>query len=719
MMLKVNNEFINLPDEPEVVRQTKTADLLDSDGDFSYEFFIPDTSENRRKLGCLSYNTFDIDSELINENGYTLYSGITSIERFLTGSIACSFKSGNTNWISILSNKLVSDIPVFYTERFKMPVIATSPSAALVASWSKTEGIVFPLTDRGRLRSLSIDRLTTGDFQPWVFIRDVLIPMFQSNGIKLEGELLNDGLFNTLIISGLSGFNIETDDSNLPYYDGFYSFIGKTSQTLTTTPQKVLFTLENYPYINGSFNPWDSSLSRYTNNNIDLLLGVSANFTFSAPVAYTVELRVNGVVSSSKTSAGTGTYLSFSDRIGYASLDVGDYFEVWAYITSGTVDINTGGSVKVEPYRLNNYYPQYLVGDMTQTDLVKSVFTMFNVIPTYNKETKTLTANLFENLRNKEAVDLSEYISSYEINAVDILSELAKDIILTHQSIDTDQGNAIAKSLGIPFGAAKISPDRVLSDTKEIETAFTAPIDYFNERLRASLMDMNVITFDVDESTIDIASVADDGSGNAEFTTTESHGLNPLDYVYISNTSNNAYIGLGRVNAVVSDTVFEVAFLPFVGTTTGSVSKVSRSFDYSKIYIASYFPSMSVSDFSFNSTVNYEGTYYSEIAWAFFLKQSFGLPIDDLRKSPAFGKDPSNFSITLEDSYYDLYRRSINKPITLNASMLIPEKVYINMDLSAPFTINTPEFSWRFFLRKDTGYRNSYTECEFELLKLV
>ena len=715
MMLKANGEFIRLPDEPEIVRQTKTADILDSEGDFSYEFMIPDTAETRGILGILSFDTFDIDSELVSENGYTLYNGVTSIERFVTGFIACSFKSGNTNWFTLLSNKLVLDIPIPFLERFKIPIIATSPSADLVASWSNTEGIVFPLTDRGRLRLESTDRLTTADFQPWSYIRDVFIAVFQSNGLKIQGELLEDGLFNTLIASSLSSqFGLATEESSFPFYNGYYTYVGKNLQSLNTTPQKVTFTLDTFPYVIGSFTPWDSSLSRYTNTNIKLQVQASVNFIFSSSVTYSIEVRRNGVVISTKT----GTGLSAVDDLSIITMEVNDYFEIWAYVSSGTVNINSGANLRVIPYRLSDYYPQYFFGSMTQSDLVKSIFTMFNVIPTYDKGTKTVTANLFENLAHKEPTDLSEYVSSYEIDAVQVLSELAKDIILMHQSSETDVSKSISNSLGRPFGSAVIRPDRVLTDTKEVETQFTATVDYFNEKLQASLMDLGTILFDISDTQVDISSVADNGSGIARFTTTESHGFNQLDFVYISDTSTGDYLGIGRVSNVPTDTTFDIQHLDFVSTATGKASLATRSYNLDNVYIASYFPSMPVSNFSFKSTVNYEGTDYSEIAWAFFLKQNFGLPIDDLRKSPAFGKDDSNTSITLSDSYYNLYTRSINKPITINAQMLIPEKVYMNMDLSAPFTINTPEFSWRFFLMRSSGYISSHIESLFELLKL-
>lgn len=709
MILKVNNEFIYLPDQPELVEQCKTADLLDSAGDFSYQFSIPNTAETRRILGIVAYDNFEVDAELVS-NGHTVFAGILVVEN-IDIEIACSFMSGNTNWFALLGNKRISEIPIQYLERFKVPLFVVNPSPFLVATWTNTEGIAAPLVDRGRLRNLDNDLLESGDFLPMAFIKTIMIAIMNSNGLKIQGELLTDGLYNTLVAGSAVSM-----DTSLPYFDGLAILVGKNAQTLNTTPQKVTFTLTSFPYYVGSFDTWDSTLSRYLNIPINFQGKALIDFSFSTSVTYTIELRINGVT----TDTITGTGVSVTDELNLPSPDEGDYFEIWASISSGTADILDAGSLRVTVTRLTHYYPHFLFGPMTQADFVRSVFTMFNVIPTYDKETKTVTANLFENLRHKTGVDLSQYLDRYEINTSEILADLAKDNIFQHQDNDTEEIEAFNASSEIPFGAGVFRPSsRVLNGDNTIETSFTSSKDYFNTWMRASLMDLSTMKFEISESLIDIVSVADNGSGRPLVTTAEEHNLNQLDFFTISDTSNNEYLGLGQVASIPSPTQFVIARADFGSTATGKVAATTKnvSTDSGTVYIASYFPNMLVSDFSFNSTINY-GALYTRVAWAFFLKEGFGLQIDNLRKSPAFGKGENNFSLTLMDSYYDLYRRSMDKPIKVKATMNIPEVVYHNLDFSEPVILNTPEFSWKFFNPKVTGYKGSEFKCVFELIKL-
>lgn len=714
MMLKVNNEYIDLVEYPEMTVQSKAGDAIDAAGDFSYQFDLPNLSRTRRIIGLLGLDRFEVAAELTS-NGDSIYTGTLIVENITKDTLSCSFISGNTNWFAMLENKRVVDIPLVYTEQFKYPLINISPSPDLVAAWSNTEGIVFPLVDRGNLRDFSTQRLNTSDFLAATYVREIVNAIFASNGLKNTGELFDDGLYNTLIVGSEGGNASAFSEENVSLvFKNIPVFVGTSGQAINTTPQKLLFDLLDYPYDPGS--QWDSLNNKFESVPYDMTIAFDVTLSFDSTVDYTIRLYVNGVPATSRSKEG----VIFLNETISVNADKGDDIEVYISIASGTTNI-TRGTLRSRGVRLLHYYPQFLVGEVTQYDFIKSVFTMFNVVPTYDRYTKTVTCNLFESLRSRPANDLSKYVTDWQINTVDILSDLSKDVIFQHQANSSQEIETYNEQSDVPFGAGVISPNRkLLSGQKEIETIFTATKDYFNSGLKASLMNLDSISYETGNPDIDITSVSDDGSGIAVFTTADDHGLKTNDTVTITTTISGDYIGVGTV-LYVSDTQFKVRYLSFVVDTTGSAAATSAnsSVDNDKIYIASYFHSMPVSDFSFNGTINYEGTNYSNVAWAYFLKENQGLPIDDLRKTPAFGHNNRYNAIDLLESYYSLYRSSIDNPVKVMATMLMPENVYKQLDLSYPVTISVNEWSYRFFIQKIVGYKGSEYTCEFELLKLI
>lgn len=714
--LKVNSEFVELPDQPNIVRQVKTFDT-DGQGDFSYSFSLTDTTETRRKLGILGLDVFDIPAELVS-SAVSIYSGTLSIDNIEDGTIDCSFFAGNTDWFTIIGEKRISEIPVSYTDQYKYGLINTNPSALLVASWTRDSGVVFPLADTGRLSDVSVLRLETTDFMTMVYVRDVLTSIFKSNGIKYDGDLFQDGLFNTLVAGNGSGLlTTASEDNTLPYFNGLAAFVGKSSnQSITTSASKVTFDITTGKYTSGQYNKWDVVNNRWGLATLDISMAAQVNIQFDATVDWTIEYRVNGVTQSTATGSGTSAV-----KTRFINLDEGEYFEVWLSIDSGSQNIELGSTLRIYPARLLNYYPQFLFGSNTQIDFVNSVFLMFNVIPDYNPITKTLTCNLFENLLSRPVQDLSQYLESYGLNMSDPLSDLGKELILKHQENDNSVEQVSYNSGNpVPFGAGKITIDRVpASGITDKQTIFTASTHYFNEPFRAALMKTDTQSYESSDTSFTIISVADNGSGFARFTTSENHQFAVLDYVRIT-TASGEYEGLGLVNDVPADNQFDVQLLPFGSTTTGTATPVTRNnnIDDNRIFISSYFPSMAVSNFSNNSTLNYAGTSYANIAWAYFLKQNFNLPIDDLLKSASFDSDSTTKSITLFDSYYRLYIRAITVPILCRCKMLMPENVYRDLNFSQPAMLQTKDFTWYFFIRKIEGYTGSESPFAIDLLKL-
>lgn len=737
MMIKVGSEYISLDQEPVMVKQAKTPDLLGTAGDFSYQFDIQNTSEYRRILGIKSLYTeqFNVDAELINDDGVTVYRGIVNVEGIETYVMHCSFIAGNSDWFTVLSEKKVYDIPIGFLDQYKEKLftllpngIIVTPNSRLVANWDNTEGIVFPLIDMGKLRDWSTDSLYTEDFMPWTFIRHLMKAILDSNGFKLDGDLLNDGLYNQLIVG-----TTFTNDNSLPFFEGLAIFVGKSgNQTINTVASVVTFTLTSFPYYVGSYNTW--AANTYT-VPIDFVGHLSIDFDFSGSTTYTIELLVNGVVES--TIEGTGAEVSKTFReIGpglYRPTEYffneGDVIQVRAKTAAGSVDILDGATLKMEVVSLQNWYPQFLVGGLTQGDFVKSVFTMFNVISSFDPITKTVTCSLFKNITSN-TTDLSQYLDSYVIDTVEILQDLAKQITFKHEVSPTELAQDFNKTTPTPFGGESIElSNRMLTGTKDVETNFTAGMDYFNDLVRASLLDVGGITLTPSGDVKEFASVTNssgpifhtvDQDGNPE-----NHGLSDMDVVLITGTSNGEYIGMGYVQAGAAFGLgadeFRMRRMDFVSTATGNWQRVSlnRSTNSDNVFIAVYVPNGPMTNFSKRSSFDYGSSTYTEFPWAYFLKESYSVPYDNMLLTPAFGQTANYKQFPLVDNYWKQYRQSIENAVKVKTTMLLPYVVYENMRFDQAVYLTTEDFTGLFFIQKIEGYVNSYTPCSVDLFRLL
>jgi hypothetical protein len=739
MMIKVNGSYIGLSEDPTMVRQAKTPDLLGTAGDFSYQFDAQNTSEIRRLLGLNSIYTeqFNVDAELVNDDGVGIYSGILNVEGIEKYVIHCSFLAGNSDWFSIVRDKKVYDIPVMFTDQYKelRYLVASNghpitPTSLLTDNWANTEGIVFPFVDAGKLRNWGTKFLWTEDFLPWTFIKHIVKAIFQSNGLKAEGDLFSDGLYNNLIVT--TQF---TNDVSLPFFEGLSMFVGKsTNQSINTSPSVITFDLVDFPYNVGSYNSWNGT-DTYT-VPISFLGYLSVDFDFSGSVTYDIEMLVNGVVESNITGTGAEVTATFRDigagiyRPTKYPFNQGDVIQVRASISSGSTNILAGSTLKMEVDSLRHWYPQYMVGGMTQGDFIKSVFTMFNVVSSFDNITRTVTCSLFKNVLNN-TVDLSEYLDSYSIDTIEVLQDLAAQMIFKHQESTTEIAEDYNKTTPVPFGAALIEPNnRMLADVKEIETEFTAGMDYYNNLFRTSLIDMGAITLEPSGEVKDFGSVTDD-SGDPVFHTVdqdgnpENHGFQDMDVVLITGTANGEYLGMGYVQAGppfgLGADEFKIRRADFVSDTTGHYQRVSlsTSTNSDNVYVAVYVPEGPVSNFSKFDEITYGTTQYDELPWAYFLKEAYGVPFDNLLLSPAFGQIESYTQFPLIDNYYALYRSSIENPVKVKTTMMLPEVVYRNLRFDQAVVLKTEDFTGSFFIQKIEGYVGSHKPCTVELFRLT
>lgn len=712
MNIKVGDEYLDFEGEVNIVKRVKTPDTIDSAGDFSYAFELPLTSKNIKilKLGVnrtdkIIYNQIDATIEL---NGTPLYLGYIRVER-ITVYIECSFFSGNNNWFNALEGLLISDLDL---SSYAVEPSNISPSPVVINSWTATEGITFPLVDLGLLKyAITKD---VSDFIPMMYVKNVFTAIFQQNGFKIDGDLLQDARFNNSVAASIA---VSSADTN--FIISRNSYIGKGSQSINTTPQLVTFNIETYPYYDGSKNNFASN--RYT-ADVDMNLAVTVELDLDASVLYTVELRRNGSVIS--TLIGTNDTISETFNSGNAvSVDAGQYLEVWMSIDSGTVNIEEG-SIRVRVIGFQKIYPQFLFGSMTQSEFVYNIFTMFNVVASYDQFTKTITANLFKDISHKAEQDLSEYINDYEIDFTEVIGEVSKRNLFVYEATDDNDQTEYNDNNIIPWGGGSIEPNNeFVSGESERSVSFAAPWGYFNETFGGTLASLGYLSAEPGEEDGNasvISSVSDSG-GDALFTTAADHGFDQGDYVWITETSNGQYVGLGVVSSAPSTTTFKLSDVPFEAggpTVTGTVVRATVSTNESnKVFIGINVPNIATSQFM-NGAVRYGSTNYTNIAYFYFLKTGIGKPIDEMRETLAFSNPAGYNQVTLLDKYYGENQKFLNDPVKIRANMNIPFKVFNDLDLARPVRIKTKDFDIKGFVSNNEGWVSSSSPCLVETIKL-
>ena len=178
----------------------------------STEFVIPDSKENVKALKAFFDSRFankeDIDAELpcsyiiggkFQELGTVKVNTAKNNEGFRE--FVCVYFSGNLEWWRALKNYTIatldwSDVGINSDGVFERSYAHVS------GSWSNTEGVVFPLIDRGRSdQPLNEVRVNSLDFYPELFVKTIIDKMFEAVGFSYDSTFLNSAEFKRYILT--------------------------------------------------------------------------------------------------------------------------------------------------------------------------------------------------------------------------------------------------------------------------------------------------------------------------------------------------------------------------------------------------------------------------------------------------------------------------------------------------------------------------------------
>lgn len=709
MMLRVNNEYLDFNQPVLQDRKAKLFEEIDKiEGDVSFEFQLYLSSQNIRILNFPFPDSSSktvyraIEADLLNEEGQLVSNGFIKIERKINLTLFCSFFGGNSNWFAMLSGNL-TDLRLTQYD-------ADQTVSTITSSWSNSSGIVWPMIDTGALSTRSFRNLKVEDFAPCLYVKTLMFQLFQQSGLKLSGELLDDWRYNNLVMAS-NGRSQEEIDNRSTFA------LKNTTQSIPPSTIEVIEYDDDssYPYFDGSQDNFSLITNRYT---ADVKMSVNVTVTVNldnVTGANALLIAVSGFTQ--KFIFQGGNVLSLSANL---LLNAGDY--ITTGISTGSlfgVDI-VGATIKITPTYIYKAFGKSSVPKWTKQQFVSQVLAIFNVVPAYDPYTKTVTLNLFDKIKSKEPIDISEFVEAPEIDYSEFISDYGRSNNFRYQETDIDNLQEYNISTFLKYGTGVIPVDNdFIEESKDVlESDFAAPISYINGAFDMSLERIPFVELEEDVNTT-FTGVADSG-GLAQFNVTDDL-FSVGDLVRVSDSTNNSYNGEFLVATVGSGfiTLREPAYDT---NATGTITKLVHQFTTDdSVYLFLNIPNYTISKASGNTSFYLEDTTYSSIAIAYFNLLNTGNQINtEYKQGLSFGSivNPLFYQRTMLQDYWATFGRILNDPVKLKQNAYLPWKIHNQIDFLRPIMIKTLETTNLYYCNLERGYQNSYTPVELELIKL-
>lgn len=705
MMLKTTNGFLDFDGEVEMERQVKLLeDIKETWGDFSYTFELAMTQNNLSLLGLpypdnvskIVYN--QVTADLLSDSGEILYKGYLRVER-INKVIETSFFSGNNNWLGLLTGNM-TDLRL---DQYDQPITEEN----IIARQGATSGITFPIIDTGTLVFRSFKDLKAEDFVGCFYLNTLFREVFSQSGLKIEGELLSDPIFNKAVVATNTRSKTSIDERTI--------YVGKnTSQVISAGPSGEYVTDFNLTNVDPYFLGEHTAFVGNTFQAMEpMLVNINASIGVSGGDQIFASIHVNGV---RRGDVGEG-----SASVKNVKLQVGDEVKVRAISILGSATI-ISATFEIRPIFVYTAYGTASVPLWTKEQFVVNVISLFNVITDYDPYTKTVTLNLFNKIKSKTPTDISDYIEVQETDYVEFISNYGKKSTLSYKESDDENLREYNISTFYKYGQGFIEVNNdFISETEEIvDSDFTSPISYLNPKFDASLEKIDFVELEEDDDH-EITSVSD-AAGTARFNIADAADYFAINDLVRLETDNILYNGDWVVDQVTSSYIV-VRGPAYDTSATGTAIRLFHKFTSDdNVYLFINSGERLVSDFSRTQSQFYlEGTVYSEFTLAFFNLINNGTQFNrDFKQSLSFGEisDPLFYQRTLIDTYWGVVSNILNDPAKLKCIAHIPEYIFKRLSPLNPVSVKTMESVNLYYLQKISGYKGSHRPSDVELIKL-
>jgi hypothetical protein len=723
MMIRVNNRYLDFSGTVEMERQSKLFEEIDrTRGDFSYQSSIPTTHNNLDILGLpfpdnaskIVYT--NIDCDLISNTGEVLYSGYLRVEGLNKREIRFRVFSGNSNWISLLTGNMTE----MELSQYDQAITGTN----IISRFSATDGIVFPIADWGSITTRSANHLVIEDFTGCFYLKTLMKEVFIQSGLKLAGELLEDPIYNKIVIA--TNTRSKQDQVNHSLY------VGKSTTQNSATSDKIDFDLQTSPFYVGE------DIAFNSNNDFEpsatMIVDLTAHFESSSGDGV-VKLRRQRISPSSfateewvLVSVGdpaTMTLNSFKMYNGYRY-----YMEFSPTNGSGSVTLTAACTWKITPRYIYKSFGKSAVPLWSKQQFVNNILSLFNTVTDYDPYSKTVTVNLFKKLKSKEPIDLGQYIQVIDTDYAEFIDNYGQSSVLSYAEGSEEDMSEYNISAFFKYGSGVITVnnDYIQDSADIISLDFAAPLSYVNGALNASVEKTAYLELNENE-TQDLTSVTDN-SGTARFNVilkdviigdlvrinSNAPGYNGDWYVTAIGTLNE-WIEVYNMDYISTDEEGDP-----IGTVTGEISVLRHKLTSNDdCYLFINIPAVAMSDISTFSSLRINALDTSTVALAYFALINTGKAINTIHtQSLTFSTPIGNgfYQRTMLDAYWKDIEAILNDPVKLICEGKVPETVFRSLTPLRPVYLTTQETTNRYYVNKISGYTEAKYPFRIELIKL-
>jgi hypothetical protein len=758
VQLIVENEALDLNEKP--IMTFQCADIADIDsrqGDFTYEFDLPNTQKNRRLLKRSHY-IYGAPYQLINawfRTSSDVKKGFLQVVEF-DGSFRANFFAGNSNWIALIGDKLLSDLDL---TRFNHLYSREN----IVDSFGNTEGYIYPYmkVESGIDREAYIGRISslTTTVSDWISFDD------------LSGSFFNEGRYDSPFYTLDEAYSLSiylylditaiTGSTTIGIYKrgGGINYQGLDTQNINSTGQYVFrytgefdeeISVGSYLLISsGSITVGLNSFIRFSTSFIDL---ENINFRDLNPAMY-VHSIVNRIFQEIDFKL-SGPFLNNPDYKRMIMPFVGTSFGVADEIViEKSIDIGLDGAFTVNtpsgaiywdgfdpPYYFDpTYYssPRYIADGSYLINIEVRFVVTDSGITTSDIEIRkngvsilTDTLVSFDQTWNLNGVSMSsgDYIEIWiatgdylEINVGSYFKVTAQNNIAENTEViaagllpemkQIDLIKFIFVSFGIVPEVDDFSKTLKLTEFRSIKQRESE--DWSQKYLAEYELDFydfagsfdkinnfNYKDFDEDKRFKNYLSRNKRAYGN---------GFIQLDNVFLSGEGD-----------IYSNEMVPVWFDEFeILEQSAHLANFARDKEPRILFVI---PNASVADFSSFSEVNIDDEVYSvtNIAWAYFTKYQLGTDLDEFKTNLSYSMpailNPNGEGLLAK--YWEDYAGVLERPKMLIARFKLSLKDIITLDYTRRKYIEGENITGYYFLNKIKryDYDTKLAECELVLI---
>ena len=700
-------------------------------GDISISFKIDNNSYNKNVLGYYTPNQINSIAltrksfELLDK-GNSIAIGKLIISRIDDSKIEVYFTSGNTNWFTLMAQKITD---------FEYDGYSVSMSTVDQRK-TASEGVIFPLVDwyaEGKKASntfIASNVLTTGypstetnsglqEVFPCFYIKSIFKEITKNTGISFSGNVFEDRIFKSLISTPSSP---EMEYPAATIYDSLVKVKRSTTQAFLIASTLVQFDLVTF-INNGARYSSFVYIAPQT-----CVIKVTVNIYFSAAQSYKVQLRIGAFYFDIVPLIAGRTDTNYYGYI-YIGASKGDNLSIYVesdgtapnYVITGdsnveyVIEKNIPASLTSSSgfVTIPKVLPTALIPSIKAVDLIKFITFYFGCVCTYDEYAKTISINILDKITTQE--DWSDY---YVSHLTKFETGVAKNNYIATEAPEESDLKGYNEKNKVKFGGGNIETDFEKVQDRELYTIPFAPADDRASINGIYLPYINFYNVKEDSKVSMSFTTVTNSAGNARFNGTNTFKAG--DLVSVRSSIYNGYAIISVSNAAY----IELHGLLYKYDTTGTIVKLDYSPVNGKNRLLLALPGYSLAEAGTASSYNfvYGTALGSSInsttgCLAYYDKAPVGnKPIDNIRQSLSINSvTPTNISIS--DTYHGYIKRAFNNPL-IEAKMIIPMSVFVSFNFDRLIYLKTEDLTGLFFISSITNYKDSNTPADVTLYML-